>query len=229
MPSEFDRYAKDYDSLLRDPLRDRFTQNSKFFYVRKWILIQEFLERRRFAAASSAWLDVGCGRGELLVLGQRHFARVAGCEPSEQMASSATVEVSHQPSPDVLPFPNESFDFVTAVCVYHHVEEEDRRPLTREIQRVLRPGGIFSIIEHNPLNPVTRIIVSRAPVDQDAHLLTARRARQYLRSAGFLIIGLTYFLYLPEKLFHKSSRLERLLARVPLGGQYAIFGQKPSS
>jgi hypothetical protein len=43
----------------------------------------------------------------------------------------------------------------------------------KEIQRVLRPGGVFSLIEHNPLNPVTRLIVSRTPVDGNAKLLTA--------------------------------------------------------
>ncbi len=226
MPAEFDRYASDYNALLRDPLRDRFTQSSDFFHRRKWILIQRFLERHRFPAANSAWLDVGCGKGELLALGRTSFARAVGCDPSKQMASSASVEVHHQPLPDVLPFPDATFDFVTAVCVYHHVPEESRIPLTREVSRLLRAGGLFCVIEHNPFNPVTQLIVKRAPVDRDARLLTSRQARRYLNFGKLETLDLAYFLYLPEKLFDKAPGLETALAAVPLGGQYAVFSRK---
>ena len=226
MPAEFDQYASDYDALLRDPLRDRFTQSSDFFHRRKWILIQRFLERYRFPAPNSAWLDVGCGKGELLALGRASFARAVGCDPSEQMASSASMEVHHQPLPDVLPFADASFDFVTSVCVYHHVPEKSRIPLTREVSRLLRPGGLFCMIEHNPFNPVTQLIVKRAPIDRDARLLTARQAGCYLNFSKFETIDLAYFLYLPERLFDKAAGLETALAAVPLGGQYAVFSRK---
>ena len=227
MPAEFDRYASDYDALLRDPLRDRFTQSSDFFHRRKWILIQRFLERHRFPAANSAWLDVGCGKGELLALGRSSFGRAVGCDPSKQMASSASVEVHHQPLPDVLPFPDAAFDFVTAVCVYHHVPEESRIPLTREVSRVLRAGGLFCMIEHNPFNPVTRLIVSRTRVDAGAILLRATDARQLAAEAGFAPLEQDYFLYFPRTIYRYLGRLEAAFAKVPLGGQYALFSGKP--
>jgi len=226
MPAEFDQYASDYDALLRDPLRDRFTQSIDFFHRRKWILIHRFLEKHRFPAANSAWLDVGCGRGELLGFGRSTFARAVGCDPSKQMAGAASLEVYHQPLPDVLPFPDASFDFVTSVCVYHHVPEESRIPLTREVSRLLRAGGLFCMIEHNPFNPVTQLIVKRAPIDRDAHLLTARQARRYLNFCKLETLDLAYLLYLPERLFDKATGLETALAAVPLGGQYAVFSRK---
>jgi len=226
MPAEFDRYAQDYETLLRDPLRDRFVESSAFFHRRKWILIESFLEQSRFPIEKSAWLDVGCGKGELLALGRTRFASAVGCDPSEQMASSAIVEVRHQPTPGALPFPDASFDFVTAVCVYHHVPEPSRIPLTREISRVLRPGGLVCLIEHNPFNPATRLIVSRTPVDRGARLLTSGQANRYLRSAGLLTKGVTFFLYLPERLFYKYPAFESALAKLPLGGQYAAFAVK---
>ena len=226
MPAEFDRYASDYDALLRDPLRDRFTQSSDFFHRRKWILIQRFLERHRFSAANSVWLDLGCGKGELLALGRSSFARAVGCDPSQQMASSASLEVRHQPLPEVLPFPDAAFDFVTSVCVYHHVPVESRLPLTQDVFRVLRAGGLFCMIEHNPLNPVTQLIVKRSPLDRDARLLTSRQARRYLNLSNLEAVDLAYFLYLPEKVFDKAPRLETALAAVPLGGQYAVLSRK---
>jgi hypothetical protein len=52
-----------------------------------------------------------------------------------------------------------------------------RPSFTAEVLRVLGTRGIFCIIEHNPLNLATRFIVSRTPVDADAHLLRAGRQR----------------------------------------------------
>jgi SAM-dependent methyltransferase len=225
--AEFDRYAQNYDELLRDPVRDGFAQNGEFFHRRKWILIANFLQRYALSPGKLAWLDVGCGKGELLSLGRSHFGRVAGCDPSREMVRNAEgIEVHLQEAPDALPFPDASFDFATAVCVYHHVEEPNRVPLTREIDRVLRPNGVFCMIEHNPFNPATRLIVSRSALDVDAHLLSVRRAKSYAERAGLRHVESQYFLCLPEKYFDRIGRLEWFLKMLPLGGQYATFARK---
>jgi SAM-dependent methyltransferase len=228
--AEFDRYAENYDDLLRDPIRDRFVRSADFFHRRKWILIADFLKRHGISASKIAWLDVGCGKGELLGCGFPHFQRAAGCDLSREMVRDAASgpEIRLQEAPDALPFPDEHFDFATAVCVYHHVEEPHRIPLTREIRRVLRPNGIFCIIEHNPFNPVTRMIVSRTPVDAAARLLTLSQAKRYARSAELGPMQSQYFLYLPEKQYARMGGLERLLRKVPLGGQYSMFARKPA-
>lgn len=226
MAAEFDDYARNYQELLRDPIRDRFAGSADFFHRRKSVLITEFLRRSHFPMESASWLDVGCGMGELLALAGGAFARAVGCDPSEEMTGSAAAEVHHQRSPEKLPFESGSFDFVTAVCVYHHVEEQDRAPLTHEINRVLRPSGVFCMIEHNPLNPATQIIVHRTPVDANARLLTAGRAKRYLREGGFHEMTAEYFLYFPETFYEKVGFLEKVLKGVPLGGQFAVFALK---
>jgi hypothetical protein len=83
------------------------------------------------------------------------------------------------------------------------------------------------IIEHNPWNPVTRAIVKRCPVDADAELLAAREAIRLIEASGFRSLRTDYFLYLPEWLFNKFGALERLLYKIPLGGQYALLAQVP--
>jgi SAM-dependent methyltransferase len=224
---EFDRYAKNYEELLRDPVRDGFVQSTEFFHRRKWLLIEDFIRRKLLSADKMAWLDVGCGKGELLSLGRSKFHLAVGCDPSIEMFRTAKdIEVHHQKSPSVLPFPSSSFDLATAVCVYHHVEEADRMSLTEEIRRVLRPNGIFCMIEHNPFNPATRLIVSRAPVDVDAHLLSLGLAKQYTKRAGMKHLESQYFLYLPEKVYDRFRNFEFSLRVLPLGGQYAHFVQK---
>ena len=226
---EFDAYASSYAELLDDPTRNRFAQDPLHFHRRKWLLIKTLMNRAGVNVATQRWLDVGCGRSELLGLAGREFAQAIGCDPSAGMLSSqASIEVRKQPSPTELPFANGSVDFVTAVCVYHHVHQEARIRLTNEIRRVLTPGGMCCIIEHNPWNPVTRSIVKRCPVDVDAELLNASSARTLLQASGFEPVSTDYFLYLPEKLFPQLSILESLLHKLPLGGQYALLARVPS-
>jgi SAM-dependent methyltransferase len=226
---EFDAFADQYDNLLRDPLRDRFVGgDSQFFHVRKYDLIRDFYRRRAMDTKPLAVLDIGCGRGELLKLLRGDFAETAGCELSQQMlenggVAQAGIDVRLQTSPTNIPFEEARFDLVTAVCVYHHVALEDRDALTAEVRRVLKPGGVFALIEHNPYNPATRIIVSRTPVDADAILLRPITARRLLQRAGFCTLEHRYFLHFPKGVYDRWKGLEPLLGRVPLGGQYAFF------
>jgi SAM-dependent methyltransferase len=228
MNAEFDRYAPAYSELLRDPIRDRFAGDSNFFHQRKWALLEEFLGGRGLDPSKLSWLDVGCGEGELLRIAGPHFGRAVGCDPSAEMIRScAGFETRLQPTMSGLPFEDASFDLVTAVCVYHHVHGDDRALLGASIRRVLKPGGIFCMIEHNPWNPVTRLIVRRCPVDRDAELLTAADAGAVMRSAGLEVLDTAYFLYLPRQVFAYIGRIERLLRGLALGGQFAIFGAAP--
>jgi len=230
MEPRFDQLASSYDQLLRDPIRDRFSgHESLFFHIRKRDLIRAFFQRRRTATAGLRYLDVGCGRGELLDLLRLDFGQVAGCDVSaDMMRNISGIETRVQIDPAMIPYSDAQFDFVTAVCVYHHVPPDARAGLTAEIARVLRPGGIFCMIEHNPRNPITRVIVSRTPIDADAILLPAKEAEFRITEAGLRRVELKYFLYFPQIAYQYVGRLESLLTGVAFGGQYALFGERVS-
>ena len=68
--AEFDRYAHAYKELLREPIRDRFAQDPRFYTERTWILLRDFFERQGRSMRSMSRLDVGCGEGDLLRHGQ---------------------------------------------------------------------------------------------------------------------------------------------------------------
>ena len=224
---EFDDYAANYDELTRNPIRDRFAENKVFFHTRKWSLIEDFFRQRQTPLSDKRWLDMGCGKGELLSIGESAFGSVAGCDFSAGMLSDCKgIDVRVQSKPTELPFEDQSFDFVTAVCVYHHVPPADRPPLTKEVFRLLKPGGIFCIIEHNPLNPLTQMIVRSLPVDKDAILLGGWETRSLQRGAGLTIQKTVNFLFFPELLYSKLSFVEGWLGSIPMGGQYAVFAQK---
>lgn len=227
MPVEFDQLAAGYDELLNDPWRDRFTgAETGFFHLRKRDLVRDYFWSRGMDTRRLRYLDLGCGKGELLSLLRGDFTSAAGCDTSWQMlASIKDVQVRLQLEPDKLPFTSAEFDFITAACVYHHVPPAERLALTREVRRLLRPGGVFAIIEHNPYNPVTRLIVSRTPVDSNAILLRASEVHHLMRASKLQPEPANYFLYTPEKFYNRSGRaLERWLTRLPMGGQYAVFG-----
>jgi SAM-dependent methyltransferase len=230
VPPEFDRYALEYAELLDDPMRNRFAQDPLHFHRRKWSLIQSLFRRIGVAVETQRWLDVGCGQGELLSLAGGSFASAIGCDPSANMLRpGAPFRTYLQSSLVELPFEDASVDFATAVCVYHHVHGEARTLLTREIRRVLAPGGLCCILEHNPWNPVTRRIVKRCAVDVDAELLTARETRRLFKSCGFEPICTEYFLYLPESLYASFGGMEKVFAWLPLGGQYAVLVKSPAA
>ncbi len=224
--AEFEKYAPSYSELLDDPVRNRFTQDPRHFYWRKWIVIERYLRKHGTPPERLTWLDVGCGRGELLELAGRSFSRAIGCDPSGGMLpSNSSFEVYEQPSQTELPFADGSVDFLTAVCVLHHVHGRNRQLLAGEIRRVLRPGGLCCIVEHNPWNPVTQRIVKRCPVDVDAELQSAGAMGRLLRASGLRCAHLEYFLYLPEGAFQRLRKLEELFSGLPLGGQYALFAE----
>jgi len=222
---EFDAYAREYAELIRDPIREKFATDNRYFFERKAHVIRSFYKNIGIDTRTLRWLDVGCGQGDLMRLLSPFFGAAAGCDPSgEMLQASRDLDVRPQPVADKVPFGDASFDLVTAVCVYHHVPCSERPALTREILRVLRPGGIFAMIEHNPVNPATRLIVSRTPVDAHAKLLRASEWQQLMASAGARHMSTRYFLYVPEGLHKYLGFIEDGLAWFPLGGQYSVFG-----
>ncbi|HVO60877.1 MAG TPA: class I SAM-dependent methyltransferase [Terriglobales bacterium] len=225
---EFDNYASSYEELLKDPVRDRFGGSPDFFHLRKRDLIRSYFRHRNLKTDSMRYLDVGCGKGELLALLSENFASVAGCDPSAGMLSGANnFEMRVQSNVRRIPYDSNGFDFVTAVCVYHHVPVAERTALSCEIGRVMKTGGVLVIIEHNPYNPITRLVVGRTPVDSNAILLTRSETSRILESAGFSVVEWRYFLYFPEFIYRSTGDgLEKGLGWLALGGQYAVFATK---
>jgi hypothetical protein len=87
---------------------------------------------------------------------------------------------------------------VTAVCVVHHVPPTQWPKFLVETRRVTAPGGYVCIIEHNPFNPLTRLAISRYPIDDDPALISARKLRALMKTYGFCDVGSRQFLLLPS-------------------------------
>ena len=172
-------------------------------------------------------LDVGCGVGSFHPLLRGMVGRLAGIDVSAASIAQARADnrdADYQAFDGrTFPHASASFDLVTAICVLHHVAPAEWPGFMGEMRSVVRPDGLVCVIEHNPLNPLTRLAVMRCEFDRDAHLLGAGKTQNLMAASGLRDIGARYFLLLPwvTKL---TRRVESGLRRLPLGAQYAAFG-----
>ncbi len=223
---EFDAYAARYDEALAAGLS--VTGEDKEYYARgrmRWLG-----ERLRAlgAPAPATVLDFGCGLGAStpLFLDMLGAGQVVGVDVSEGLlerareafaresrARFATIDAHDAPASADLAFVN---------GVFHHIPVADRAEALRYVRRTLRPGGYFAFWENNPWNPGTRYIMSRVSFDENAITITPPEARRLLRAAGFEIVE-TRFLFIFPRLLRLFRPLERLVSRLPLGGQYMVL------
>lgn len=125
-----------------------------------WILEQ--IRKRKPVDSRTRVLDVGCGAGFLSNELARHGLRINAVDLSTE---SLKVAAAHDTTKSVvyetadagrLPYPDASFDVVTALDFLEHVENP--REIIREFSRVLKPGGIFIFHTFNR-NPLAWLIV----------------------------------------------------------------------
>ena len=227
MNTEFDAYSQSYDAAVNASIS--FSGLTVDFFTRvKVDYFLELIESLRPPAARAEVIDIGCGVGNAHPLLAGNIGRLAGVDVSAACLAEAA---ERNPRNEYraydglnLPFPDASFDVASAVCVFHHIRLDWREALAKDVRRVLRPGGIFAIFEHNPLNPLTRRAVSQCKFDKGALLLRSREAEALLAAAGFADVETRFILAVPAK-GAVLRRVDRLFARTPLGAQYVTTGR----
>jgi SAM-dependent methyltransferase len=223
---EFDAYTASYNEEINKALNFSGLNIDFFARVKNDYLV-DILNARSGSAAKVELLDVGCGVANAHKQLAGRVGKLAGID-----VSTASIAVARQHNPAIhyevfdgthLPFADRSFDAAFAVNVFHHVPVAQRSALVEDIHRVLRPGGLFAIFEHNSLNPVTRHVVNGCEFDKDAVLLKRRDSEALMSAAGFRDIKTRYIFAVPA-----AGRLlrgvDRLFSRLPLGAQYYTLG-----
>ena len=109
--------------------------------------------------------------------------------------------------------------------VFHHIPLADRKAAVDFVFESLRPGGLFAFWENNAWNPATRYVMSKVPFDRDAILLYPHGARKMLKAGGFDIVSTDYLFVFPGALSFLRP-LEKLMCKLPTGGQYLVLARK---
>lgn len=113
------------------------------------------------------FLDIGCGNGYKTT----SFGHYLGIEPknlygtdiknwgpySESKHDSHEFNFKYIKEDETLDFPNNYFNLVTCFLTIHHVKNLDK--LLLEIKRILKPGGILLLVEHDCHDDYDKIIL----------------------------------------------------------------------
>ena len=233
--AEFDRHAADYDGGLDHPIKRLLGDSADQFIAVKarWLLRRE----PGLRAGGVSLLDYGCGAGDLMrvLAGLGGRASFTGCDVSTGMLAEAAARwpATLGPAPALAPqagartpFADRQFDVATISAVLHHVPVPERPAVYAELGRVLRPGGRLYVFEHNPRNPLVRHVIARTPIDENAILLDAGEVEDGLLGSGRYEVETDYLMFMPPGLGWLRF-VDRALAWLPLGAQYAVAARKP--
>ena len=142
-------------------------------------------------------LDIGCGTGRLLRKTGACWpeAHLFGVDPAQGRVSEArclTPQAQFQAGlAESLPFPQASVDLVLSTTSFHHWQDQPRAIM--QVRRVLRPGGVFVLVDIHPPLGLTRMLKhgrQTAPAAVRQMFVEAGRevALQRRVWGGFLII-----------------------------------------
>lgn len=227
--AEFDKFAEEYSTMHGDSIRTS-GEGPEYFAEYKVRDVARHLAAHGMVAQTV--LDFGCGIGGSIPYFRQHLANsqltcVDVSQKSLDIAQSRFPAAAHYELFDgkLLPFEDDSFDVIFTACVFHHIPATEHVGLLSEIRRVLAPGGIFFVFEHNPLNPLTVRVVKACPFDENAILLSSNELSHRLTSAQFTSIQHRYRVFFP-KFLRVLRSLDAILGWCPLGAQYYLTARK---
>jgi ubiquinone/menaquinone biosynthesis C-methylase UbiE len=206
--SEFDQHAKTYASAVNDSIAFSGLKVDTFVRAKLHHL------RKVFAAhgvgPTDRIVDVGCGIGTYEMSLAEDWPNIAGIDVSQESIAQAR---DNCPGVHFASFDGKQMPF------------DDWMLFLAEIKRILRPGGILAVFEHNPWNPLTRWAVERCVFDKDAVLLSMPKAKALLSEAGFKLQRSDYILSIPAT-DGLAGRIDRCLGSLPTGSQYMVVARK---
>jgi SAM-dependent methyltransferase len=227
--NDFDQITDNYERDINQALAFSGMEHGFFIDVKRDQLLDFVREHFDRKPAELDTLDLGCGLGAYHPRLEGVFRELHGIDVSAESVRLAAAEhpfVRYASfDGDVLPYEDQRFDVIFTICVMHHVPPADWPQFLAEMHRVLKPGGLAVVFEHNPYNPATQYIVRSCPIDKDAVLIRPYQLRGMFDAAGFQQIQTRTLLSVPPK-GHMLSALDGALGHLPFGAQYSLRATK---
>jgi len=232
----FDQVARDYEKIHNQSLPpgvhsvDFIRQRAAC--VTRWIC-------EAYSGKEFCYLDFGCGNGRMLKflldsdalkpLLEQARLKLFGFDTSVESVNEAEsllgdarvclVSDLNQLSGEV------RFDFVISCHVFHHTPPAERAETVERLASWMNPASRLVIWEHNPFNPITRLLVNACPFDDDARLLTLNTTKTLFGKSLFRYREHAYVNLFPPRWlrFDSVSAIEVKLSRLPIGAQYWVM------
>ncbi len=202
--AEFDKFAEEYRNLHRSNIKAS-GEDPEFFAEYK-VKDTAGLIRELGLPKDARGLDFGTGIGNSIPYFAQHLP---DCALTCLDVSNKSLDIAKERFPGsaefvcfdghTIPFDDDTFDFAFSACVFHHIPRDSQSLLLEELFRVLRPGGLFVVFEHNPYNPLTVRAVNTCPFDENAVLISVSSLKKRIVNAGFSEIAHKYRIFFPAR------------------------------
>ena len=227
--AEFDHFADEYHTLHQANVA--ITGEAPEYFAEYKVKVLHAIATDRGVQARQI-LDFGSGIGNSIPEFSRSFpmAELTCADVSQRSLDLAALRFpglagSLRIEGDRLPIGDQAFDLAFSACVFHHIPHEEHLHWLRELHRVTRPGGLLSVFEHNPLNPLTLHAVNTCPLDANARLIRAGQLARRYWAAGWVRPQVRFHLFFPRVLAILRP-MERWLSHVPIGAQYSVTAMR---
>ncbi len=170
-------------------------------------LLEGFLSKKRAQRANillrktkkERVLDVGCGSSPYFLLNTK-FKERYGIDPSLTKLKIENLKLKKGDiTKQKLPFRDNFFDAVTMLAVFEHLDHKKISFVLKEVNRVLKKGGVLVMTTPAPWSDkILKIMartgfVSKEEIHEHKHNLTSKIIRDYLKNDNFRNIKSGYF------------------------------------
>lgn len=237
-PQEFDQHKETYRSDIDNAVSFSGQSHDFFTRVKAEYLVELLQGLKKAQGAPDAKpldvLDIGCGHGHIHPYLVQSAVRM---NLSAIDVAATVIEEARLMNPAVnyrsyegerLPYDDASFDAAYTIAVMHHVPPAQWPAFLKEMHRVVRPGGLIAIFEHNPINPLTQWIVRTCPIDDNAVLLGSRRLSKLASQANLVDVESRYILFTPLD-GPRYRAFDKMIGWLPLGAQYYVSARVPQT
>lgn len=223
---EFDRLSPNYKAILDHDVRI-FGETAEYFADYKAEYVKKFLGDD----FEGRLLDYGCGIGLVAKSLRSRFdlkqVEIVGFDVSRESIRECKnnihdakftynldeIEASH-------------FDAVIMANVLHHIKPDSRLAFLKKASGLLKQGGCIFIFEHNPYNPITKLVVNLSVLDRDTSLIKLSEMIGLLSRVTLDIREKRYIVFFPRCL-RRLRPFEPRLGRIPIGAQYVCIAYMP--
>jgi len=224
----FDDYIDSYKNTVQHSI-DFIGQDVDFFIEIKARMLLQLAQKHLGRLEDISALDIGSGVGLVDRYIAPYLKSLTGVDVEQ-----GVIEKANNNNKDInyllydgkrLPFDDNSYDLAFAINVLHHVPVDLWQNFVNEMHRVIKPGGLAVIFEHNPANPLTRKVVRGCEFDRDAVLVPHSKLKKLFVSSGLKAKDEAFIIFFPFKgSFFRF--IEKFLKPVPLGAQQFVAAKK---
>ena len=132
-----------------DQMAEKFSGTRSFFW-------NDLAFIADYVADGERVLDYGCGNGRILEILKTKKIDYVGVDISQKLIDLAKVKYPQQrdffskiTSQTSLAFPDNFFNKIISVAVFHHFPEKCAREMARELFRITKPGGAVIVTAWN--------------------------------------------------------------------------------